>query len=164
MAIRLSTGMANAIAGGNSGDGSIKDILANAVIAIYSGTQPVNADAAESGTLLGYITKDGGSFTAGSATNGLNWDAAVDGVCAKPSAEEWAIIPVASGTAGYGRLYDNAMVTGASTTSKRIDLACGVGSGELLCERMDSDVRPGPRRESKPVSSHCSLLNISPRR
>ena len=47
MAVRLSTGMANAIAGGNSGDGSIKDILANAVIAIYSGAQPVNADAAE---------------------------------------------------------------------------------------------------------------------
>lgn len=131
MAIRLSTGMANAIAGGNSGDGSIKDILANAVIAVYAGSQPLNGDAAETGTLLGYITVDSGAFTPGSPTNGLNWDAAVDGVCVKPSAEEWSITPIADGTAGWARLYDNAMVTGLSTTSKRIDMACGVGAGEL---------------------------------
>ena len=73
MAIRISTGLADALAGGGAGDGSLKDILANAVAAVYSGSQPVNADAAETGTLLGYITKDGGSFTPGSATNGLAW-------------------------------------------------------------------------------------------
>lgn len=131
MAIRLSTGMVNAIAGGGSGDGSINDILNAAVIAVYTGSQPANADAAESGTLLGYITVESGTFTPGSPTNGLVWDAAVDGVCAKPSETEWSITPIADGTAGWARLYDNARVTGASTTSKRIDMACGIGSGEL---------------------------------
>lgn len=131
MAVRLSTGCVNALAGGGAGDGSFKDVFANAVIVIRTGTQPVNADAAETGDVLGMITVDGDTFTAGVADNGLNWDAAVDGVCAKPSAEEWAIIPSASGTAGYGRLYANDMTTGASTTAVRIDLACGVGAGEL---------------------------------
>lgn len=130
MAIRLSTGLANALGGGGAGDGSVKDVLANAVGAVYTGGQPVNADAAETGTLLGYITKGGGAFSAGSATNGLNWDTFVDGVGQKPTAEEWAIIPVASGTAGYIRVYDNAMVTGASTTAKRFDMSCGVGTGD----------------------------------
>ena len=131
MAIRLSTGLVNALAGGGAGDGSFKDVFANAVIVLRTGTQPATADAAESGDVLGMITVDGGAFTGGVATNGLNWDAAVAGVCAKPSAEEWAIIPSASGTAGYGRLYANDMTTGASTTAVRMDLACGVGAGEL---------------------------------
>lgn len=131
MAVRLSTGAVNALAGGGAGDGSFKDVFANAVIVIRTGTQPANADAAESGDILGMITVGGGAFTGGSATNGLNWDAAVAGVCAKPSSEEWAIIPSASGTAGWGRLYANDMTTGESTSAVRIDLACGVGAGEL---------------------------------
>jgi hypothetical protein len=131
MAVRLSTGLVNALAGGGAGDGSFKDIFANAVIVIRTGTQPATADDAETGDVLGMITVNGGAFVAGVATNGLNWDAAVGGVCAKPSAEEWAIIPSASGTAGYGRLYANDMTTGASTTAIRMDLACGVGAGEL---------------------------------
>lgn len=125
MAVRLSTGMVNAAAN------AIRTAYANAVVAVYSGTQPASADAAETGTLLGLITKDGGEFTPGQVTNGLNWDAAVDGVCLKPSAEEWAIIPSVGGTAGYARVYANAMVTGISTSAVRFDLACGVGAGEL---------------------------------
>ena len=131
MAVRLSTGLVNALAGGGAGDGSFKDIFANAVIVIRTGTQPATADAAETGDVLGMITVNGGAFTAGVTTNGLNWDAAVAGVCAKPAAEEWAIIPTASGTAGYGRLYANDMTTGESTSAVRMDLACGVGAGEL---------------------------------
>ena len=130
MAIRLSTGLANALAGGGAGDGSLKDILANAVIGVFTGGQPLNGDAAEIGTLLGYLTVNGGAFTPGAATNGLNWDAAADGINAKPSAEEWAIVPIASGTAGWLRVYDNARVTGLSTTAVRFDMSCGVSSGD----------------------------------
>jgi hypothetical protein len=125
MALRISTGSVNAIAN------AIRTLYANAVIAIYTGAQPANSDLAESGTLLGYITKDSGDFEAGVATNGLNWEDAANGVCAKPTDEEWSITPIASGTAGYGRLYTNAMVTGVSSSGGRIDLACGVGTGEL---------------------------------
>lgn len=131
MAIRLSTGCVNALAGGGAGDGSFKDVFANAVVAVYTGVQPATADTAESGTLLGLITLNGDSFTGGVVTNGLNWDAAVGGVCSKPSAEEWAIVPIESGTAGWARLYDNSMTTGASSSAVRLDMACGVGAGEL---------------------------------
>lgn len=132
MAVRLSTGLANALAGNSStGDASLRDIFEAGVIAVYTGSQPANADATESGTLLGYITVASGTFTPGNATNGLVWDSAVNGVCPKPSATEWSITPIADGTAGWARLYDNARTTGASTSAKRLDMACGIGSGEL---------------------------------
>ena len=125
MAVRLSTGDVDALANAR------RTVYANAVIAVYTGVQPANSDAAESGTLLGYITVEGGAFTPGSPTNGLNWDAASGGICAKPSATEWAIIPIASGTPGYARVYANDMTTGASSTAVRFDIQCGVGIGEL---------------------------------
>lgn len=131
MAVRLSTGAVNALAGGGAGDGSFTDVFADAVVAVYTGTQPANADAAESGTLLGLITVNGGAFTGGSATNGLNWDASIAGVCSKPSATEWAIIPAVSGTPGWARLYANDMTTDASETAVRIDMSCSVGAGDL---------------------------------
>lgn len=132
MAIRLSTGCANALAGNSStGDASLRDIFHAGVIAVYTGPQPATADLTESGTLLGYITVASGDFTPGSGTNGLVWDSAVAGVCTKPSATEWSITPVANGTAGWARLYDNSKTTGASSTARRIDMACGIGAGEL---------------------------------
>ena len=109
--------------------GSFKEIFENSVGAFYTGPQPTTADLAETGTLLGYLTVDGGAFTPGSATNGLNWADAVGGVCQKNS-DTFKCIPIASGSVGYMRLYSNAMVTGASSTAIRVDLACGVGTGE----------------------------------
>ena len=133
MAQRLSTGLRQALAGDGTNDGSLRELFNAGVIAVYTGTQPASADAAETvgSTLLGYITVASGAFTPGSATNGLVWDAAVDGSCAKPTGTEWSITPIADGTAGWARLYTNARTTGASTTAIRIDLACGVGTGEL---------------------------------
>ena len=125
MANRASTGEVNAIANAR------RTAYANGVIAIYTGVQPAGADSAEPGILLGYITLNGGAFTPGSSTNGLNWDAAVDGVCEKPSAQEWSIIPIASGVPGWARLYSNTMVTGESAVAVRCDMQCGVGIGEL---------------------------------
>ena len=132
MALRLSTGTRNALAGtSGTGDGSLRDVFNAGVIAIYTGAQPATADDAETGTLLGYITVNSAAFTPGSPTNGLVWGDAVGGVCPKPPAIEWSITPTASGTAGWARLYDNARELGASATAKRIDVACGVGVGEL---------------------------------
>lgn len=131
MSVRLSTGCANAFAGGGSNDGSFKDVFANAVIAVRTGVQPTSANDVETGTLIGYITLNGGTFTPGSTANGLNWADAVGGICAKPGTDEWAIIPIETGTPGWARIYANDMTIGASTTAVRIDIACGVGAGEL---------------------------------
>lgn len=121
-----------------SAGGSFVEVFENAVGAFYSGAQPAGgADAVETGTLLGYLTVDGGEFTPGSPTNGLNWEDAAAGACAKPSAAVWQCSPVANGTAGYLRIYDNSRVTGASTTAIRFDIAVGVGTGEV---RLGSNV------------------------
>ena len=130
MAVRLSTGLVNALAGGGAGDGSLNDIFVNAVAAVFTGLQPVNADAEEQGDLLGYITVGSGPFVPGQPTNALNWEPAVDGICSKPSATEWSITPIASGPAGWIRVYDNAMIIGASTSAVRMDMSCGISSGD----------------------------------
>lgn len=116
---------------GFSRGGSFTELFKGFVIALYTGTQPLNADSAETGTLIGYITVASGAFTPGSPTNGLNVSDAVDGVCSKPGATEWSVTPIASGTIGWARAYDNSVQTGVSTTAIRFDMACGVGSGEL---------------------------------
>jgi len=126
MSEKITTGLANLIAE------TLRTSFLNGVAAVYDGTQPASSELAEVGVLLGYITKDGGAFVAGEATNGLHWDAAVNGACPKPTDEEWAIIPIASGTARYIRLYDNTMTTGASTTALRMDMSCGITSGDAL--------------------------------
>ena len=128
MAVRMNVGARNA---------QIDDFIAtyaNAVGAVYSGVQPTTAaltETANGGTLLGYITDGGGAFTQGSPTNGLNWVSNGDGTAGISGTESWIFMPVASGTPGYCRFYDNSMVTGASTSAVRFDIACGVGTGQL---------------------------------
>ena len=111
--------------------GTFPEVFANACGAFYTGTQPASADAAETGTLLGYLTVDGAAFTPGNSANGINWNDSVDGVITKKTGIVLQCVPIASGTVGYFRLYDNTRVTGLSTTAVRLDLACGVGVGEV---------------------------------
>ena len=115
MAERLSTGLANAILS------AWATAFTNGVLEIYTGSQPASADLAESGTLLAVITKNGGAFSGGSPTNGLNFGVPVDGVMEKSMAETWSGLAIADGVAGWCRFYDNAFTKGASTTAKRFD-------------------------------------------
>lgn len=121
MAEKLSTGFVDAI----NTVGSVKSVMANGVIGLYSGPQPSNADEAETGDLLLLLTQDSLEFTPGVATNGLNMGLSVEGVLSKDATEVWSGLGLpAAGSgvvAGYFRWYDNAMVTGASTTAIRVD-------------------------------------------
>lgn len=60
MAARLSTALVTKL----MDTGSFKDIFANCVIDVYSGTQPTTADAAATGLLLVSVTKASAAFTA----------------------------------------------------------------------------------------------------
>lgn len=60
MAIRLSDGFKTALAGGLG----YYDLLRDSVFQIYEGTQPANANAAPSGTLLATVTDTSGTLTA----------------------------------------------------------------------------------------------------
>lgn len=119
------------ILGSGTNGGSLDEQLRNGVIEIYTGTQPATADLAESGTKLLRITISSGAFTPGTATNGLNLATAASGVSSKESSEVWSGVGLAAGTAGWFRYYDNSYTTGASTTAKRLDGVCGVGTGQL---------------------------------
>jgi len=129
MAERLSTGHVDAV----NQTGSVKAVYANFVIHIFGGgSQPATADAAETGTLIMILTKDGGEFTSGSATNGLNFGTSTGGVLAKSASEEWKGTGLeAAGTgmvATHFRAYANTVVTGISTTAVRFDGQVGNSS------------------------------------
>lgn len=101
--------------------GSFADIFRNGVMDIYSGAQPSNADAGETGTKLVSITLGSGSFTGGTATNGINFGESNNGVLAKEAGEVWSGVGLTDGTAGWFRFYANDYTTGASTTAVRFD-------------------------------------------
>ena len=126
MSERLSTGLRNAILDTHC----FKTLMADGVIHIYSGTQPTDPDAIETGTLLMIITDLGLTFTPGVATNGLEMAAAaVAGVLAKLASETWkgtGLTAASTGTvAGWFRWYDNAVDDGVSATAIRCDGAIG---------------------------------------
>ena len=127
MTIRLSTGLRNAIAGTSGFAGA----MSTGVIDIYSGAQPLTADSAASGTLLGTATVAGGAFNPGSPTNGLLFAAAVGGAVTK-NADLWQFNGIANGTAGWFRFRGNAAdAGGASTTLVRMDGSIASSGGDM---------------------------------
>lgn len=119
--------------------GAFAEVFKNAVLDGYSGTRPASgADAAETGTKLITLTKDAGTFVAGSSANGINFgnmssttlQGAID-----PSTGIAEVIRgrgLVAGTVGYCRLYANDYTTGASTTTPRADgIASDSGGGDV---------------------------------
>lgn len=117
--------------------GAIKTQLADGVIYLYSGTQPSSADAAVTGTLIATATVSGGAWSAGSATNGLEFGTVASATMDKAAAEEWKFTCTTAGTIGYGRFVGNAADNGAqSTTLPRIDFSVGVTSGDMRMSKV----------------------------
>lgn len=126
MTVRLSTKLRDNLAG-TTGFGAT---FANGVIEIRSGSQPVDADAAATGVLLGTVTLNSGAFTPGVSTNGLTFAAAANGAVAKTGV--WSFVGVATGTAGWFRLKGNAVDAGGiSTTLPRMDGSVATSGADL---------------------------------
>jgi hypothetical protein len=133
MAWRLSTGLRNKILGAAAGQGSLQEIFANGQIRIYTGTQPTNADTAETGSLLCTITLASGAMDSGVSTNGINLGNAADGTVGKASGEVWSGVNGASGTAGWFRWYPNDFDdhTGGGATKICLDGNCATSGGQM---------------------------------
>jgi hypothetical protein len=128
MAKKLSTGLRN----GLLVTGHWKTLFTNAVLEIYSGAQPADADQAEAGVKLLRITVGSGVFAGGAPGNGLNFHTTpADGVLPKAPAEVWSGVGLANGVAGWFRLYGNAYVTGASVVGIRLDGSVGTSGSQL---------------------------------
>lgn len=128
MAFKLSTGLQNALAT------ALDTNMANGYLQIYSGAQPADPDDEPSGTLLVTLTDDGGAFTPGTATNGLNLDSASvsDGQIPIDSTETWQGTAVATGIAGCFVFRENAdLKEDGSTTRKRISGTVGTSGADL---------------------------------
>lgn len=91
------------------------DIGANAVIKIWTGTQPANCGTADTGTLLATFAGNAGGF--GTATSGMLTASAVASVTA-----------AASGAPGYFRVYP----TSATSTNAVIQGTCGTSGTDMI--------------------------------
>lgn len=112
--------------------GSLRDILSYGYLKIYTGNQPANADAIETGSLLVKITDTGGAHVTSLGTNGLMFeDNAALNKLSKLAAQSWKGTPGASNTAGWFRFYNRDGVEGASATAVRLDGSCGLSGSEL---------------------------------
>ena len=110
MTIKSSTGLRNhALA-----TGSIKSALDGLVLKLYGGAVPVDADAAEAGTLLATITVN----NTGTA---LSFAAAADaGVLAKNDAEVWSGLVTTGGTCTHYRIQASGDTNAVSNTDIRV--------------------------------------------
>ena len=126
MTVRLSTGLRTNLAGTTG----FAATFANGVIEIRTGSQPVSADSAASGVLLGTVTLNSGAFTPDSPGNGLTFAAAAGGAVSKSGV--WSFNGVEAGTAGWFRLKGNAVDTGgASSTLPRLDGSVATSGADL---------------------------------
>lgn len=110
---------------------AFRDIFANGILEIYSGSQPADADTTESGTKLLRITATSAAVTPGVATNGLTFDAPSAGVLSKAAAQTWSGVALATGTAGWFRFYTNMYHTGGGTTKVRFDGSISTSGAQL---------------------------------
>lgn len=106
--------------------GSLRDILKNGTIHIYTGSRPSTAELVESGTLLLKITLDGNTLTPGAATNGINlgqWDGTTIKRAVDPLTtltEVWKGAGLSDDSAGWARFYDNNVETGAASSGDKL--------------------------------------------
>lgn len=122
MAIKLSTGLRNAMLG----SADLASSLDLGFIKIYAGVAPTSADDAITGshTLLCTIS------VAGSG-DGISMDAAVSGVIGKNTGEVWSGTNVASGTASFYRHVGAADTGASSTTEPRIQGSVALAGGDM---------------------------------
>ena len=113
--------------------GSARDLFDFGVICLYSGAKPSSADDAETGTLLAVLTNNGEVFTPGvKDAAGLRFGAPEAGAIGILSGQTWKTNGcLATGTIGWGRLYANARLQGASTKAVRTDFTVGTTGADL---------------------------------
>jgi hypothetical protein len=114
--------------------GSLKDVLKDGVMYVYSGSQPGDPDDAVSSTLLMTITQDSLTFTAAAFDNGLEFeDDPLDGVIEKASGEVWSGVCTTAGQAGWFMICGNATdARGSSSTLPRMTGSIGTANADAI--------------------------------
>ncbi|MER2558738.1 MAG: hypothetical protein ABTQ93_14855 [Candidatus Competibacter denitrificans] len=134
MALRASTKLKNALLA------AISSAFDYGTIYIYSGTQPANANAAPTGTLLAMVTVGAGAFTHGAQANGLRFDAPAGGVLTKRADQVWQYKGIADGFAGWFRFIPNAadsLAADNTETYARLDGRIAAAGGEMTLSNLN---------------------------
>lgn len=134
-ALRLSKSLRTKMLEGTQG---LKQLFANGVMDIMSGSIPSTPDSVETGTLLtrivvGFATFGSNGTGSGTCGTGLNFGTAAVGVLTKESTT-WAGTGIVTGEAGWFRFYDKNIQMGTSGTSGtdvRMDGVCAEANGDL---------------------------------
>jgi len=116
---------------GSARGGSLIDQFRNCTMKIFTGSQPTAADDAEAGAELIQITESSGVFVGGAAANGINFGQVASCELHAASGEVWSGVAGATGTAGWFRIYDNDVTTGASTVKPRLDGAIATSGSQM---------------------------------
>jgi hypothetical protein len=126
MATRLSTGLITKLLDTGSFKDLFNDTTDGFFIDIYSGSQPTSADDVPNGTKLVTLYSNGTSAP-------LTLEAsATAGVIEKNASETWSGTAVATGTAGWFRMRENADAgTASSTTAVRLDGAVSTSGAQM---------------------------------
>lgn len=123
MAVRLSTALVEDL----MDTAPFKTAMNLCFIDIYSGTQPANANAAATGTLLVTISNN-------STATGLTWGpTSTNGAISKTAAETWSGTAVATGSAGWFRirLTGDASALDSGSTYKRVDGSISTSGADM---------------------------------
>jgi hypothetical protein len=129
MALRLSTGLRNALLSGTNG--GFRELMTNGWLDIYSGAQPASADYTETGTKLVRISSTSGQ----AATDGCKFSTAAAAGVLGISTPVWSGAVQVAGVAGWFRFYGSSGTggaTGTSGTAHRFDGACGLSGADLV--------------------------------
>ena len=122
MALKVSTGLRNHMLT----VGSFKNAMDLGFLRIYTGTEPVNADAAIAGPALLVVISVSGLGT------GLTWEEpAINGIISKTAAEAWQGPVTDTGPATFFRFVKGTDVHAADPTQLRIQGTVAVVGGEL---------------------------------
>jgi hypothetical protein len=127
MATKISTGLAGYLLA----QGGLRQALANSVIRVYSGLEPIQADSAVAGVLLAEFSVDG-------AGGGLNLETTSAGaLISKSSLEAWRATAVNTGVASWFRWCLPSDAGTYSTASLRVQGAVSLVGAELNFSSVD---------------------------
>lgn len=138
MSLQVSTRFKELLLGPNS----FASIFEHGRILVYSGTQPISADAAATGTLLGTITAGGLGWAPGGSAGGLAFEQSGPFIL-RPATQPWRLTCTQSGIAGWFRLVGAAEDAGGlSYSHPRIDGAIGIG-GDVEMTLLSTNLTSG---------------------
>ena len=131
MAIKLSVKLKRLLLGDVTlTDGSLKDVLTEFSIHIFSGTIPDSPETAKSGSDTLLATYPGCSFL------DAVYDSTLDNVVLKKEVAGWSVLAIASGQAGWFRCFmpspDDGLVADIYKAYMRIDGEISESDGDLV--------------------------------